>query len=56
MLDDEDHDEYDTPAVPVQQIAPVADLAIPDVNQTAIVSAMHAAERKLPNPILPVRK
>jgi hypothetical protein len=52
---DDDADDEDGDGL--SALAPVVDpmaKAVEAVNQTAIVDAMHAAERKLPNPLLPV--
>lgn len=50
---EDDGDEEDGDGHSALALVPVVK-AVEAVNQTAIVDAMHAAERKLPNPLLPV--
>ena len=53
LEDDGDDEEGDVNALLPPAAGPAVE-ALAAVNQTAIVDAMHAAERKLPNPLLPV--
>jgi hypothetical protein len=50
---EDDHDDEDALELAATPVTALAAAAV-EVNQTAIVTAMHAAERKLPNPLLPV--